>query len=385
MKVSFLQENVTRALGILNRAASTRASMPITQNVLISAQGSFLKLTVNNLQVTMTTWIPAKVDQEGETTTPIRLLNEFIGSLTKDTITMETEEGKNLLNITCMKAQANIHGMDPKDFPPTPLSDEARTVLINANDFRSAAARISPCAATEDSRPVLTGVNITFEQEQFTMAGADGFRLGIQTGALHDNIDEPFSLTIPAKALSELQRVMGDTEEPLQLAISTNNNTVLFKTKAPTLDNADFELTAQLINGDFPNYMSLVPSSHNTQAVFDTKDIMRATRSAEIFAKDHHHIIKFSIENSKGEEPPRTVISSKADEIGNNTQVLDALEMTGDDIDIAFNSRYLNDLLNTMDEEKFRVECLTSTSPAVFKPVDSDRYQHIIMPMFIND
>jgi DNA polymerase-3 subunit beta len=183
MKLSCLQENLSKGLGIVGRAVATKTTLPITQNVLIATDQSQLKLSATNLEMAVSCWIGAKVEQEGAITIPARLLTEFINSLpTDDQISMTLS--KNTLEVKCGRYQARINGIDAGEFPPIPKIADGISTKIEAEALRQGITHVGFAAATEESRPVLTGVHTEFEESKLTLAAADGFRLAVHYTAL---------------------------------------------------------------------------------------------------------------------------------------------------------------------------------------------------------
>lgn len=385
MQITCLQENLNKAIGMLNRVAPNRAAMPIVQNVLLKAKDSRLQLTATNLEISMTTWIEAQVEEEGQTTIPIRFLNDFINSLPHEPIAIRTGANEHSLHFTCQKAKANIAGADPENYPPVPHVDEDKMAVINASDFRQAIARVTPCAATQEARPVLTGVNIAFEDTHFAMAAADGFRLAVQEGALDQPVPEPFSIIVPARTLTELQRARANSEEPVRIAVASTPGHVLFRTQSPILDDAPLEITSQLLQGTFPNYEQLVPKDYETYAVIKTSELARATKTAAIFSEGGARTIRLHMENAQDDQPARTLVAGQSDDIGDHQEYIPIEEIGGNNAKIAFNSHYLGNLLNTINTEKIKVQLTNASSPGLFKPAESDDYTQVIMPMFVNN
>ncbi len=380
MKVSCLQENLSRGLVIVGRAVANRATLPITQNVLLSTDQSMLKLSATNLEIAMTTWVGGRVEEEGAITVPARLLSELVSSLPREPIELELQPGTSVLRLTCARSEANIHGADASEFPPIPTVEEGIAAQIDPQVLKSAIARVAFAAATEESRPVLTGVEVKLEGEQFSMAAADGFRLAVQHGPLVQGVDTETKVIVPARTLNELSRLLGDQEEPVEIMLTPAKGQVLFRTKG----NETVETVSQLLQGSFPNYEQLIPQSYQTRAVFDLEPLLRAARTAAIFARDGSNIIRLQIIPAQdGETAGKLIISARSEEVGDNQDEVDADEIEGDEGKIAFNSRYLLDVLSVLERGKITLETTASSSPGVFKPTGSEDYVHVVMPMFV--
>lgn len=377
MKLSCLQENLNRALSIVGRAVASRATLPITQNVLLSTDQSMLRLSATNLEIAMTTWIGSMTEDEGSITVPARLLSEFVGSLPSDRIDLEMEAGSSVLRLSCGHAEANIHGADAEDFPPIPTVDEGMAAKIDAQVFRSAITRVAFAAATEESRPVLTGVELKLTGDKFTMAAADGFRLAVHRGSLVEPVDSDIELIIPARTLTEVNRLLGDQESPVEMMMTPAKGQVLFRVQG-------VEIVSQLLQGTFPNYDQLIPQHYQTRAVFDLQKLLRATRTAAIFARDGSNIIRLEmVPDGENESSGKAIISARSEEVGDNMDEVEAASIEGGESKIAFNSRYLQDVLAVLERGNVALETTTPSSPGVFKPIDSDDYIHVVMPMFV--
>ena len=383
MKLSCLQENLSKGLAIVGRAVATRTTLPITQNVLLTTDQSMLKLSATNLEIAITTWIGAQVEEEGSITVPARLLTEFVASLPSERIDVVMNPKPRGLQLTCARSEAHINGTDPEEFPPIPVVESGVGAKIEPEVFRAAIGQVVFAAATEESRPVLTGVKVELEGNQFSMAAADGFRLALHRGRLVEPVEEPISVILPARTLNELNRFLGEQESPVEMTVTPAKGQVLFH-----LNNID--LVSQLIQGTFPSYSQLIPESYQTRTVIGLQEFLRAARSAAIFARDGSGIIRLQMipgtEDSasrNGEaRAGRVVISARAEELGDNQDEVDTL-IEGDESKIAFNSKYLLDVLSVLDRGEVALETTTPSSPGVFKPTGSDSYVHVVMPMFV--
>ena len=380
MKISCLQENLSRGLAVVGRAVANRATLPVTQNVLLSVDQSMLKLSATNLEIAMTTWVGAMIEEEGSITVPARLLTEFVNSLPNDKIHLELDEGSGLLHISSGNSDAHINITDAAEFPPIPTVDDGVAAEVDPLVLKSAITRVAFAAATEESRPVLTGVEVKLDESTFTMAAADGFRLAVQNGTLLKAVPDEVSVIIPARTMNELNRLIGDREEPVEILMTPEKGQVMFRVRG----GDTVEIVSQLLQGTFPNYEQLIPQSYTTRAVMDLPTVLRAARTASIFARDGSNIIRMHLMPAAADtEPPKVEISARSEEVGDNQDVVDLDEIEGEEGKIAFNSRYLLDVLAVLEKGKVALETTTSSSPGVFKLTDSEDYIHVVMPMFV--
>ena len=380
MKISCLQENLSRGLAVVGRAVANRATLPVTQNVLLSVEQSMLKLSATNLEIAMTTWVGASIEEEGSITVPARLLTEFVNSLPNDQIDLTLDQGSGLLEISSGNSDAHINTTDASEFPPIPTVDDGIAAQIDPVILKSAITRVAFAAATEESRPVLTGVELKLEGSNFTMAAADGFRLAVHHGALLNSVPEETSVIIPARTMNELNRLIGDRDEPVEILMTPAKGQVMFR-----MQGGDrIEIVSQLLQGTFPNYEQLIPQSYTTRAIMDLPTVLRSAKTASIFARDGSNIIRMHLMPAPADsEPPKVEISARSEEVGDNKDLVDLDEIEGEEGKIAFNSRYLLDVLAVLEKGKVALETTTSSNPGVFRPTDSEDYIHVVMPMFV--
>ena len=374
MRLSCLQENLARGLSVVGRAVASRSTLPITQNVLLSTEQSMLKISATDLNMAMTTWIGAQVEEEGAITVPARLLSDFVNSLPPERIDMEVTSQPIGLNIKCVSFESNISGSPADDFPPIPAVEGGLAAKIEPDVLREAISRVSFAAATEDSRPVLTGVKTEISGDEFKFAAADGFRLAVYSGKLAEPPSEDIEFLIPARVLNEISRLLGTQQKAVEFMVTPSSNQALFRVE-------DVEIVSSLIAGNFPNYNQLIPQSYTTRVVLNSDDFLRATRTAAIFARDGSGIIRLQVGAGEEDAPGHLTVSSRAEEVGDNEGQLGAT-VEGEDAKIAFNSKYLTDVLDVLNGE-VAMEVSSPSSPGVLKPVEGDDYVHVVMPMFV--
>jgi DNA polymerase-3 subunit beta len=375
MKLSCLQENLNRGLGIVGRAVATRSTLPVTQNILFSADQSGLKLAATNLEMAVTCWVGAKVKQKGEITVPARLLSDFVSSLPNDLIEVNLPANSRIMELKSGHFQARMHGIDAADFPPIPQINDGITASIDAASLREGISQVAFAAATEESRPVLTGINTEFDGDQLSLVAADGFRLAVHKTALDSRVKEKITVIIPARTLSELNRLIGEQEEPVEITVNEKRSQVLFRLK-------DAEIVSQLIQGSFPNYSQVIPQSYTTRAVVDISEFLRVTKMSSIFARDASGIVRLIVTPGSELNPGKITVSAQAEEIGDNVSEVDALT-DGEEAKIAFNVRYLSDVLSVLPQAQVALELTTPSSPGTIRPIGVDNYVHVVMPMFV--
>jgi len=376
MKLSCLQENLSKGLGIVGRAVATRSTLPITQNVLIATEKSRLKLAATNLEIAISCWMGAKVEEEGAITVPARLFTDFVNSLPQDTIEMTLSAKTKTLELKCARFSGRINGVDAQEFPPIPSIGDGITTKIDADALRSAIAQVVFAAAAEETRPVLTGVLTEFKSNTLTLAAADGFRLAVHKAPLAKPVAERIEVIVPARALGELQRLLADQEAPVEVTINPNKSQVLFRMK-------DVEIVSQLIQGNFPNYNQLIPERYSTRAEVNLAEFSKAAKTASIFAREGSAIVRLHVTPSDTKKATgKIVLAARAEEIGDNIGEIDA-KIEGEESKIAFNSKYLADVLGVLNTERVALETTGPSSPGVIRPVGDENYIHVVMPMFV--
>jgi DNA polymerase-3 subunit beta len=374
VKVQVLQENLQRGLGIVGRAVATRSTLPITANVLLQTDRGRLKLAATDLDIAISAWVGAKIDEEGATTVPSRLITDFVSSLPPATVSLEIPDRGRQVKLECARNESTVNAMDAEDFPRIQSITDGVAVELDPKVLRKTIERVEFAAASDDSRPVLTGVHVKSDGTRLTFASADGFRLAVADVTLAAPIAEPIEVIIPARALRELARLVGDGSEPVEMRINAQKTQVQFAM-------TDLELVAQLIQGTFPNYSQLIPAEFNTKATVNVEEFKREARIAAIFARDGSGIIRLQLQPGNA-MPGKLTVSARAEEIGNNEGEIDA-NIEGDASKIAFNSRYLQDVLNALSVEKVALEMSSPSSQGVFRPVGETDYVHVVMPMFV--
>ena len=375
MKLSSLQENLNRGLNLVGRAAAARTTLPITNNILLTTDQGRLKLAATNLEMAISCWIGAKVEEEGSITVNARLLSDFIGSLPNEKIEISLSPRSKTLKLKCARFEARISGVDAKDFPPIPKVEGGVSTKVDVGALRHAVDHVAFAAATDESRPVLTGVNADFEADQLTLAAADGFRLAVYKLPLAEPVKQNVQVIIPARTLSELNRLAQDQEDAISMKVDADKGQIIFSLK-------NIELVSQLIQGSFPQYSQLIPQNFNSRAVVDTAQFLMATKTAAIFARDGGGIVRLVMAPGAQKAPGKLTVSARSEEVGDDTGEIDAA-VEGDEAKIAFNGRYLADVLGVLGEQQVALEVTTPSSPGVIRPVGVDNYTHVVMPMFV--
>jgi DNA polymerase-3 subunit beta len=297
-----------------------------------------------------------------------------VASLPNEKIDLTVPARGHQLHIVCARNEATMAGMDAGDFPPVPAVGDGLSINLNPGELNKAISQVQFAAATDDTRPVLTGIHTLAEDQTLTLAAADGFRLAVHKLPLKDEVPERVEIIIPARALREIERLLSEESDAVEMSINAGRSQVLFKMTS-------VEVVATLIQGTFPNYGQLIPSSFNTRAEIEMKQFLQETRISAIFARDGAGIVRLQLDPSDG-GPGKLTISARAEEIGEHRGDID-VKMEGEASKIAFNSRYLQDVLQVLEVETVALETTSPSSPGVIRLLNDDSYVHVVMPMFV--
>jgi DNA polymerase-3 subunit beta len=375
MRVSCLQDNLARGLGIVSRAVSSRTTLPVLANVLLATDNGRLRLSATNLELSITAWIGASVEEDGAITVPARTLNDLVNTLSPERVDMEVSVRNQTLGLACGATTANIKGIDPHEFPPLPEpGDEDDVLAIPADVMRETINLVALSAARDDSRPVLTGVLMTFHDGILTMAAADGFRLSVREVSLEVDYYDEFSIIVPHKTLTELARIIPEDDEYVYLILPEERSQVIFHMSS-------VDVITQTIEGAFPDYHRIIPQDLMTRTVLDTPDVLRACKRADIFAREANHTIRLSIEPQDG-MAGIVRVKAQSSETGDNEGILTAA-IEGDGVEIAFNVRYMIEVLGVIRQDRVVLNTSSPDKPGVLRPVGDDSFTHVIMPMHI--
>jgi DNA polymerase-3 subunit beta len=381
VKLTCTQQDLAKGLSTVSHAVSTRSTLPILSHILLATDGDRVRLSATNLEIGITCWVPAKVQEEGTTTVPARLITDFVNSLPGGGVDLTLQPNNQSLKLSGQRSQATIRGMDPSEFPsiPSAAGDES-AVTLDAAELREMIGQVAFAAATDDARPVFTGVLARVKENAFTLAAADSFRLAVRTAALPVGAT-PGDVLIPARTLSELARILPG-EGSVQMVVTPNRNQVLFHAEG-------VDLVSNLIAGQFPNYEAILPKSHATRAVLSTNEFRQAAKTASLFARDSSNIVRLRVEPGQGDNltPGSVTLQAQAEELGDTTTTLNA-SVDGSGLEIIFNVKYLTDVLAVIDAPEVWLDLNSPQHPGVVQPPQkadeqggAGAYTYVIMPM----
>jgi DNA polymerase-3 subunit beta len=346
----------------------------VLSNILVATDEGRLRLSATNLELGISCWIGAQIEEEGAVTVPARTFNDLIGTMPSDGVKLTLDERTQTLNVVCGSSNTDIKGIDAQEFPPMPVPNLENGIELNVADLKEMIQQVAFAASADDARPVLQGVSMTVEGSEITLAATDGFRISVRRARLSSPVAKPMSAIIPARALNELARVASDGKQTVHMVVPDGRGQVLFH-----LD--DVELVSQLIDGNFPDYKAIMPQSFKTTTIVSTTAFLKACKQAEIIAREGNNVVRLSI--SAGEDGPGEVeISAQSEETGSSEVQVDAT-VTGTDLIVAFNVRYLRELLDVVKSASVALETNASNTPGMLRPVGNEDFKHVIMPMHL--
>jgi DNA polymerase-3 subunit beta len=374
MKVTVTQQQLAHGLSLVSKAIAPRSTLPVLANVLLATDEGRLRLSATNLEMGITCWIGARVEEEGAITVPARTFVDLISALPAEDITIDLVEETHTLNIHCAKNNTDIKGIDAQEFPPIPVPDLDMGIELNVNEFREMISQVTFAASNDEARAVLQGALLDIAENTISMVATDGFRISVRKAQLSHPVEKPIRLIIPSRALNEVARIAGTSEKPITMVLPPGRGQVIFHT-----ENA--ELVSQLIEGNYPDYKAIMPTNYRTLITFSTPAFQKACRQAEIIAREGNNVVLLKVVEN-GEGPARVELSATSEETGQSEIVVDAA-LSGPAMNIAFNVRYLREVLDVIRTPSVVLEANAHNTPAMICPAGSSHFQHIVMPMHV--
>lgn len=369
LKCTISPSALSSSLALVSRAVSPRSTLPVLSNVLLETDKSGLRLTATNLDLTISAVVPATVLEEGRITVPARLLAEYVASLDEVPCTIEVDERTQVLRLTSGSLRTNLHGIDAVEFPPLPARQAEPAIEVDAVQFQQGVNQTSVAASGDEQTPVLTGVLLQLEGTKVVLVATDRHRLAVKRleVEVHDEAAAHGSVIVPARHLAEVARAVTPTRPRIGIAFSENRNQVFFSLQ-------DVEISSRLIEGNYPNYAQVIPAHSATTVVLPTAVLLRSGRTASVLARDAANPLRLRAATSELELRAQTA------EVGDHDAPLTA-RVEGDEVQVAFNARYLLDALQAIDAEEVQLGFNGPLQPASFQPQGRDDFLAVIMPV----
>ena len=361
MKVVLTQENLSRALNVVSRIASSRTTLPILNNILIKTEDNQLVLAATNLEVAIIEKIPAKVDKDGISTVPAKLMTEFIANLPKTNVEINTSDNK--MTITAGNYRSVINTVVADEFPALPDPKISTSIKIPTNIFKKSVNGTMLVASSDTTRPILTGVYVHTFNGNLYMAATDGYRLAEKQVL---PLNKEVSAIIPASTLGDVVRIINDEIE--EITINFSDDQISFVV-------GDAVVTSRLIDGNFINYRQLIPNKTEVVATLDHQEFIRITKISELFARESAGSITLEVNSDNS----TLSIHSITSELGENNSEAEAVVKGKGSITL--NSKFLLDALNQIDGDNVKFQFSGKLAPALLTAEDDNTYKHIIMPV----
>ncbi|MBI2475023.1 DNA polymerase III subunit beta [Candidatus Uhrbacteria bacterium] len=376
MKLSCTKENLHQGLGITSHLMTKNVNLPILQNVLMKAEGGFIRFTSTNLEIAVHCSVRGKVEEVGENTIPAKLFFDYVSLLPNETIHISTNN--EVVNIECGNYKTKINGLSAFEFPLVPKVEGETTYQIPIEDFKKALSQVLFSVASNESRPELTGVLMKFYkfegEGRLKIASTDSYRLSEKIIPVMSEIIEEKQVVVPARTLSEVSRILSvfkdEVELPSTITLQLSQNQVVFV-------YGPVELISRVIDESYPDYEQIIPKQFQTKAVLDREDFMKAVKAASLFSKNGLYDVTLQFDPAGG-----LVEVQSTDAIrGQNSSSCHA-DFVGQKNTVTVNYRYLLDGLQAIDNERINFEMIDASNPCLLTPESkTEAYRYVLMPI----
>ena len=381
MKTIILKEKLKEGINVVERVSAKSLNLPILNNVLITTEKNFLKLTTTDLEIGINWWTLVKTEKEGKIAIPSRILSGFINFLPNKPVNLEVKDLT--LRVECENYQTSIKGSNPEDFPIIPKITTEESISLKSKIFCQNLKQVVDIASYSSTKPEISGVYFLFQKNLITMTATDSFRLGekklyLESQSQSTNISKDYSLILPQRAAREIINIFAEKEGDLKIYFSPNQ--ILFETYLQETPHPQIQLVSRLIEGEYPNYQEIVPKKFETKITIQNNEFINQIKLAALFSGKINEI-KLKIDPKKNQID----IFSQSPDIGEHHSYLSG-EVQGKPCEISFNHRFLLDgLLNISANQeknpKIVLELINSEKPGIIKPKDDDTYLYLVMPI----
>lgn len=366
MKIKIAQPLLSKALQIVQKSISTKTTLPILTGVLLEAKGDMLKLTGTDLELGIETFINCEVLEEGSVVLTSNLFGEIIRKLPSSIIEMESTINSKV-SIKCENSEFNIIGQPAIEYPKLPYVDKEKSITLPKDLLKNMIKQTVFAAAQDEIRPILTGTLLEIEDGHVNFVALDGYRLAFRKVSIENEQD--IKVVIPSKTLIEINKILDDGDD--NITIYFTNNHILFNMN-------DTIITSRLLDGQFFNYKDIIRNEYNTRLKVSTKALQGSIERASLLSREGKtNLIKLEIENDK------IVIKSNSD-IGDVHEEI-PVEMEGNDITIAFNSKYVLDGMKAVESDEIYMQFVSNVNPCIIHPINDENYTYLIVPVRIPD
>lgn len=365
MKFSINKSELVNALSIVSKAITNRSTLPILTGVLIEAASDSIVLQSTDLEASIQYTVPALIEEPGKMCVNGKLLSDIVRALPEAAVHIQATEGD--AQITCDTSTFSVRALNADDFPGFPKVETTQSITVPFAVFSSMVKRVSRFTSKDETRAILTGVLIETEDNKLKMVATDSYRLALSSVKIELNDSpEPFSAVVAGSFLSSVCQVL-QNEGPVTLALSENQIII-------TCDNAVF--INRRIEGAYPNYKNLIPEEFNTRATIDLATLASSVKRASVLSNKTAPM-RFDLNSSTN----MVQIFVNSTDVGSVQETL-SCEITGEDVEIALNSDYVNDGLGSFPGQTILFDVISDKKPGVFRSVDADEdYLYFIMPV----
>ena len=368
MKISIERDVLLGQLQTVSRVASTRSAIQALSGVQITASSEACEIRATDMDVGLRVPLEAAIAREGVVVLPARLMLDVVRSLPGDDVSIELRAAEQDVELISGNATFHIRTLRTEDFPPFPEPDPDTAVSLPAPAFVSTALKVAGSASRDETRPVLTGILVSASDRELRMVATDSYRLSVKETTLEAPLSRAFEANVPARALQELARVAGHSEE-CQLSVSVRRNQVLF-----VLDG--IILSSRLIDGQFPNYRQLLPESFEHELRIAGAELTDVVRRISLLAQKNAPLrLAF--------KPGELTVSAQTPDVGEALEAL-PVAFTGDPLEIGFNPEFLRAGLEAIEEGDVLLKLISPLRPGLIEAADESRFRYLIMPIRLN-
>jgi DNA polymerase-3 subunit beta len=361
LKISVPREELTRQLGVVARAASTRTTVQVLAGLLLRAGEGRLELAATDMEISLRSSLEASVESEGAVVVPSKLLADLVRLLPADDVSIEHRSGEGVVEIVSGAATYRLHTYNAEDFPRLPDASSVELMTVDADAVLETAGRVSRAASRDESRPVLTGILVRFEGEKLIMAATDSYRLAVKETTMGSGGPD-LDAIVPARALGELTRI---AQSGGGLEIGVLENQVVFTTDG-------ILLTTRRIEGQFPNYRQLLPETFEHELALPREELLEVVRRVSVMAQRNAPIrLRFA----EGE----LTVSAQTQDVGEARETMPA-PYAAEPLEIGFNPEFLRDGVESVEGDEVRLKLISSLRPAVIQG-EGDDFSYLIMPI----
>jgi len=371
VKFSCSTKDIASAVGAASKVVNAHTTVPILSNVLLTADDSEIRVRATDLELTLEQVFPAEISEPGSVTVPAKLFSGYLANLPPGIVELAGTPTR--ASVKWERSNYDFHALPPDEYPPLPSAQKGTSFAIDGKTFRDGVNAVTFAASSEEARgAVLMGTLLEVEGERLTMVATDGYRLAKWSAPLARGIDTEgmAKFIVPSRALVEAARNLGGAETIDVGALGPSGNQLAFAA-------ANASIVVRLVDGQYPNYAQVIPAQFDRSVTANTSALIAGLRRAELVAGDRASMVKMAVSNAQ------LIITANSDATGNAYEELE-VEQTGDDLTIAFNAKYLVEILNHIDSAQIVMEFLGPLSPAAIRPTEASEgvsQMYVLMPL----